>query len=730
MWKSLTKSSLLFALAASSVSQTHATGDFGPRNWLLHGGEAVNHPPEFYWAQEVARLAREFQPKEKRIGSEAKPAADAADASANSYVKEVEEQDKADYADALKTGRVKADAKAATQLHDEARALINSTDDSGTAAVPALPAEPTSEFADYHKGALAFKQGQKHWDEASAAWEALMQRPKEERHYRSTWAAFMIGKIALFQKQPDTVKWFQLVRQLAGEGFADSLGLAADSYGWEAKAELDAGNFEKAARLYLTQLALGDTSAVISLKALIPDRSNVWGMMNFDPAGPDAPEQPVTPELIKKHREALVRSARDDVLRRLQTAHVLATSTVTGLWQYTDDDNTGEPKEDRLANWFDALKNAGVKKSADADRLAWCAYAQGSYKTADQWLKLCEKDSSMSLWLRVKLMRRDGKLKQAEEIMAKVPDLLAEESLRPAAGEDEYAWGEGRSLWSAAHGELASLYLSNSRFLDAMNAFFVGGHQQDALFIAERVLTTEELLAFASSLKEDDPRRAVKQVLGPRLVREDRYDEARKWLGEELQKDLDEYVANLKTGADEKLPKIERAKALFEAAMLLESTGGLMNPMFQPDAPRSDSSNPKKPKPQSLPQDRAAGFYWLTRYTNNGEKFEKRPLALPASDQEKKRLAASKPSPDRYNPALFVAAALAKKAATLLPDNTDELADVLNTAGNWVKGDYYGDDDEADKFFQLIERRVPKTNLGKAANKKHWFVDQKGPWSQ
>lgn len=723
MWKLFINVSLLVVLYLKTLSSLHATGDFGPANWLHHGGEAVNHPPEFYWADEVRRLAREFHPKEKRAGDDSAPVP------TESYVKEAEANDKADFEDALKTGRLKADAAEAMRLHGEARELINRIDDSGTAPVPPLPAEPAGEFAEYHKGAHAFRQGHKHWDEARAAWEALMQLPKEARHYRSTWAAFMLGKVALFQKKPEAVKWFQLVRQLAGEGFADSLGLAADSYGWEAKAELDAGHFEQSARLYLMQLSLGDASAIISLKALVPDRANIWGMMNFDPAGPDAPEQQVTPELIKKHREALVRSARDEVLRRLQTVHLLATETVGSGWMWGSESLGTAAKEDRLANWLDALKIAGVKTSADADRLAWCAYTQGSYTSAANWLKLCETDSSMSLWLRVKLLRRDGKLKQAQDLMAKVPALLEAENLRLPKNEDDY-YGPGRSLWMSSHGDLASLYLGSGQFIEAMNTFFAGGLRTDAMFIAERVLSTDELIAFAKSLNEDDNRREVKHVLGPRLVREDRYDEARPWLSESLQKDLDTYVALLKQANDEKLPMMQRAKAWFDAALLLQAAHDLIDPTFMPDAPRTDSSNPKKPKPQSLPQDRQGGFYWHTRLTDGGEKYEKRPLAVPPSDAEKKRLAASKPSPDRFNHAVFVAAALAKKAAALLPDNTDELADVLNTAGNWLKGDYYGDDDEADKFFQLIERRASKTAIGREAATKHWFVDRTGPWSQ
>ena len=44
---------------------------------------------------------------------------------------------------------------------------------------------------------------------------------------------------------------------------------------------------------------------------------------------------------------------------------------------------------------------------------------------------------------------------------------------------------------------------------------------------------------------------------------------------------------------------------------------------------------------------------------------------------------------------------------------------LLNTAGSWLK---IGDSDAADRFYQAIERRCPKTNIGKEAIKRHWFV--------
>src|SRR6266576_7062161 len=94
----------------------------------------------------------------------------------------------------------------------------------------------------------------------------------------------MLGKVALKEKDfPTAAQWFQRTRELAKAGFADSLGMAADSYGWEGRSEWKQDHPEKAAPLFLTQLALGDESAIVSLKALIPDRGPTEGMLNYGP---------------------------------------------------------------------------------------------------------------------------------------------------------------------------------------------------------------------------------------------------------------------------------------------------------------------------------------------------------------------------------------------------------------------------------------------------------------
>ena len=189
------------------------------------------------------------------------------------------ETDLKDFDSAVQETYQPPDPAKAKEQHKQARAALDATA-SGT-PMP-LPAEFDSEFAAYHKGAAAYLNQQ--WDEARAAWENLLKRPEQDRRYRTVWAVFMLGKVALKTKDfPTATQWFQRTRELAKAGFADSLGLAAESYGWEGRAEWKQDHPEKAAPLFMNQLALGDASAVVSLKAVIPDREPASGLLNYGP---------------------------------------------------------------------------------------------------------------------------------------------------------------------------------------------------------------------------------------------------------------------------------------------------------------------------------------------------------------------------------------------------------------------------------------------------------------
>jgi hypothetical protein len=738
------------ALSVAALEKARATGGFTPSRWLENGGVASEMSPEFYWELELKRIAQEFRPPEKRVAAgtdtdRAQAVQDDAKPAISPETKLTSQADTMDFDDAIKSGKIKPpDVAKAKTAHETARALVSTAKETAT---DSLPEEFDSEFADYHRGALAFRKGEAHFAEARAAWEALLKRPKDERHYRTVWATFMLGKLALAAKDPEAVKWFRQTRELAKDGFADSLGLAADSYGWEARSELRQGHDETAAKLYLTQLALGDDSAIVSLKAVIPDRPSVEGMKNY---GEDPPENS-TPEQIKQWNDAqepkiqsrLDAAARSPLLRQLVTAHVLATETQEEIWSYGAEANSdGTKAGERCRRWLATLEKAGIRDVANADHLGWVAYTVGRYKEAADWLAIAKPGSGSALWLKAKLQRRDGKLAEATQTMASAFKIIGGEKAPLGERESYFTYGGGgyRPEQSAA-GDLAGLHLSRGEFVNAMAAFLAGNLWDDAAFVGDRVLTTDELKKYvdehcpeaAPKPKTDDfsppdNNARMRWMLARRLVREDRYVEARGYFPKELQPVLDRYVAALKDAENTKLAKPQRARALFNASWIARHDGmEIMGTEVEPDGFVSEGNF----DPGHVDTQRTEGAIIVTEY-DDAKKREveiRKPVKLfiAATAEEKRRIEKNRPHPTNRFHYRWVASALAWKAAGLMPDGTGELADVLNSGGNWIKD---RDEKGADKFIQAIERRCPKTEIGQATLKKHWFTDLTGPWSE
>ena len=354
----------------AATARCFGTGYFEPRQYLDDGGKKVDGSPQFYWELEVKRLAKDFKPAETRAAAEiAKKGGDDAETAQPATGEATAEADRNDFALALKEGRIKpADPAKATQQHEAARQVLSALLVNGPGATPE---EFASEFADYHRGAIAYRLGKEHWAEARAAWEGLLKRPESERHYRTVWAAFMLAKIALKSNDPEAVTLFRRTRELAKQGFVDSLGMAADSYGWEGRSEWKQGHPETAARLFLTQLALGDESAVVSLKALIPDREPVEGMLNYGPE-PEETEK-WTPEQKQQGQDrakaALRTMAKDPLLRRLETAHILATEA--RLDPYAVSSETQHVN--RCARWLSVINEAKLAKVEEAEYIGCTA---------------------------------------------------------------------------------------------------------------------------------------------------------------------------------------------------------------------------------------------------------------------------------------------------------------------------------------------------------------------
>ena len=689
------------AVAALSFHSGLACGPWLPNRLLDQGGSALRDAPEFYYELELKRIAAESPTPFKAVP----PDKNAGDA----YEKQNEDADAADFSDAIAKGEIKPPDAEKTKAQNKA----------GQAEFP-------GEFAEYHRGADLFHD--KKFDEARKVWEALLELPKEQRHYRSTWAAFMLGKIALDAKNSgESAKRFQQTRQLAGDGFSDSIGLASSSFGWEARAALDRNDLPAAARLYLQGLAGGDLTSIDSLVTVAQS-----ALAGAEPSPDTEMDERMSDTLKNANAENLRNAAADPVLRRVVTAYLL-TRVVRGGDRH-------EPAESTLAgNWLSLIEKSDVPRVESGDLLGWIAYSLGNYDAAARWLKRSDPATGMSLWLKAKLDYRSGKIADAtaamSEAVRKIPFVPELES-RPLDG------GEAAP---SAPGDLAMIWLARGEFLNAFHFFMAGNHWQDAAYVAERVLTPKELQDLVDKEFPFDPAKEdtekledsgyggqmrvtgfdeslnnafnLRYLLARRLVRLGRYKEARPYFPKPLRAVLDDYVNALTTGDDKKITRQEAAGSLWKAARLAREQGmELMGTELEPDALIWSGEFEES----EVAVQRRQGIFIPVSYDDSAAKKPKpQPLVVLASPQEKKRLSQSGVTPEKRFHYRYLAADLAWRAAKLMPDNDEQTALVLNTAGSWLKD---RDDKAADRFYQALEKRCPKTKTGAEAIKRHWFA--------
>jgi hypothetical protein len=549
------------------------------------------------------------------------------------------------------------------------------------------------EFADYEKGALAYYE--ERMDEARATWEKLLARPAGERRYRTTWAAYMIGRSQVESDPAAAVKWLTKTRELAAEGFPDPLGLAAASLGWEARAEMKRGRHDVALKLYGEQAKAGDPRALESLRR----------------AARSALENPEAARVVARSPEA----------RPIVTTYVLSD------WTRIDYEGPLDPAKAQL--WLAAIQAEKVTDVKDADRLAWAAYRAGNFAAAGEWLKRAAPDAPMARFLRAKLLARDGQLAEAEALLAETAPALPEKpggdaDLWTAYSSNVQPAGRPRAL-----GELGVARLAHKEYAPALDALLRGGYWTDAAYVAERVLGVDELKAYVDkewprsldkpaggesgdegweliyaglALPEaEDVSWRIRDLLGRRLVRAGRYAEALPYLPE-WQPVVEELAAALKAGRDAARPAGERAKALFQAACEMRHHGlEIAGTELEPDWALYEGSYD-------------VGSFLETR--ENPERH--RHFAATADERERARKSRTEPfARFHYR---FRGADLAWEAASLLPDGSPEKARMLAVAGAWIKK---RDPKAADRFYRALVSCCSQTDLGREAARVKWFPE-------
>jgi hypothetical protein len=329
---------------------------------------------------------------------------------------------------------------------------------------------------------------------------------------------------------------------------------------------------------------------------------------------------------------------------------------------------------------------------------------------------------------------REGKLDEAASLLARVAHSFPVEphgtnEVAPVALKDTLFMDEGddepgrlpaaRQVW----GELGVLSLARNEYVQALDALLYAGFWMDAAYVADRVLTLDELKAYVDSRwpavsdaqiaaeREqfgDDPvsparlRESIRYLLARRLTRAFRGNESREYYPVEWTVSFDQLMSALTNAWNESLPAADRAKAFFQAAIIARTNGmELMGTELEPDW-------------HVHMGDFEEGVTGAERAANPKAKV------VVASEDELTRNSEHHANPERRFHYRYQAASLAWEASRLMPNNSDETARVLCIAGSWLKA---RDPDAADIFYKSLVRRNRGTALGAEADRRRWFPE-------
>ncbi|WNG37311.1 hypothetical protein F0U61_29290 [Archangium violaceum] len=508
------------------------------------------------------------------------------------------------------------------------------------------------ETALYESGAKAFHAG--NWQEARARFLEVLTLPIEERRRFSTFAAFMLGRTA--DSATEARLHFSQVRELVRQGFEDPLGLAVASLGEEARVLLKEGDDAGAIRLYVEQAAHGSVSGQTSLLF-------VARMLALD--------------------EARLRAAlREPLAQRLLTTYAWTRAKET-VWV------DGEAQSSPMPRLLEAL--AAVPGLAGADRLAASAWHAGRFDLAERFAG--QEKTALDAWVRAKLALRRGDRSLAEQCLAEAAQGFPETEDWSRIGIDEHP----RRPRARVEGERALLELARGDFYPAAEHALASCSWPDLAYLAERVLTVDELqrllrahasdpagrcapeLAFflwneAHDKTDADLNTRLRVLLGRRLLRSGRGQEAQEFFrGTRWEEPARKYVEALDR-AQSAWSDVDEAQALYSAAQLARTQGlELLGTEVTPDWGFMD------------------GRYDLDAWHKEWEPYIEPTAARSAlkdvpvtTEAEKVRFTThAPPHPLRFH-YRSTAADLAEKAAELVPPRSQAYAALLCHAARFV----------------------------------------------
>lgn len=378
---------------------------------------------------------------------------------------------------------------------------------------------------DYRSAAQAPDEAR--WERARQRLLAILALPPEQAAPRLVWAAYLlaeIGDTGNGQPPDATMQAYARVRELARQGAPDPLGLAVASYGQQARLALSGrlgqcayqdlfndspcmdaiapAGLQQAVHLYAAQAARDSISGRESLRLLAD-----WAL-----ASPTRAirliNDPVSQRLLVAYGLARIGDIVDG--KPDSARDPFANFETTGRLSLADAAE-GTPNvmpNPALQSLVAALQARDPQRIADADRVAALAYRVGRYDLAQG---LADRlDTALAWWVRAKLAIRRGDNALAAQAYARAVAAFprGDGSLEAEAG-------------ALLKGEQGVLSLSRGQYIEALDQLYraaaardgtppeegwpLSPYWNDAAYIAERVLTTDELKAYVDRLPPAPP---------------------------------------------------------------------------------------------------------------------------------------------------------------------------------------------------------------------------------
>jgi hypothetical protein len=437
-------------------------------------------------------------------------------------------------------------------------------------------------------------------------------------------------------------------------------------------------------------------------------------------------------------------------LRMLMTIHLGGSQDyVFGFGAYHDYGRDAGPIGAR--GWLQALAAAGISHDFAPHRIAMLHLQTGDFAGCERVLRTLNRRDPLTALIASHCNLRQGGPK-AVSLRLLADALLA----RPPGRRERHATiaylGAGLDLdltdpqqvANRVGTELAALKLSEGDLGEAMRLFYAHGDISDGAYVAECLLSTDELRRLVDLhgypdqdlpdhdfyLGYDQPHYSPRALLARRLFREDRWDEAALYFPPALAAVARRYGELRRLAAQPDTQPRARADAHWRAALIIQRHGRAL--LFcayglNKTQPAGAGKIRRNTDPTYL--EYANGWHaYLTSFLphlRQQEKLDEFPqVILRASPEETRRLKAwyaqhiEKPTYSERMPRYEVFR-LGLLAVKDLPDNDPAGALILQTIGNLLK---YVDPDAAQPAYRLLVRRFGQTPLGATATKNRWFA--------